>query len=88
MKHFIAYFIVLNKKNELEYAAHVLSGYRYPEQTPNGIMKMCNIMNSITSGELRYVDMFHVIDADGSVVWTDNIDEEKEHGSLRPALED
>jgi len=87
MKHFAIYFIVLDENNELGYAVHRLSGYRYPEHTPKGIVEMCNIMNSVTSGELRYVDMFRVIDADGSIVWTDNIYAEKEHVSLRPVLE-
>ena len=88
MKYFTACFVVVNKKNEIEYISHMMSGYRYPEHTLNDIVDMCNIMNSITARESRYVDIFHVLDANGSTIWIESIDAEKARDSFRPVLED
>ncbi len=69
MIEFTTCFIALNDDGIAKYISHEMTGHRYPANTQRDIYDMCMIMNNVSKHDLRYIDVFHVLDPAGRTVW-------------------
>jgi hypothetical protein len=69
MVDFIASFVTLSKENKFRYISHKMSGHRYPAHTREDIVGMCELMNRVSDHDVKYVDVFCVLDDYGNIVW-------------------
>jgi hypothetical protein len=69
MVEFITCFVAIDNDGVAKYISHEMTGPRFPDHNQRDIYDLCLIMNSTTNNDLKYIDVFHVLDQAGRTVW-------------------
>jgi hypothetical protein len=70
----IVLFVVLVDDTQLMYDSRIIFGHKVPQNNKKDIMDICSVINSTTDSNMKYVDIFGVLDQNGNVIWKDDDD--------------
>jgi hypothetical protein len=70
----IVLFVVLVDGNKMMYDSKIIFGHRVPRNEQKDIAEICAAVNMNAEDNLKYVDIFGVLDQDGNTIWRDDED--------------